>query len=413
MISNGVELESTAEKSPQQIFDMPPVPDYRGAGITNVVPSIFLHLARTRGSLFSRSSSEIEEKVFTINPGLTPDLESWVPEEVSDASQIVLLVLDGLGFTQLVRCSDALSNLPLFSQRRISSVAPTTTATALTSISTGATPATHGLLGYRMRLDGDKVMNSLSWSMSPDSDSRAPKPEDVQSKIPFLNFWPKVVTKAQYQHTGFTKAHLRNTQIFDYRLPSTMVDHVEELLRGGEAFVYAYYEGIDTVAHEYGLRDCYLEELRFVDYLLGRLVSSLPRGALLLVTSDHGQVEVPAAPIELDERILESTRVLSGEGRFRWLHLKGGHLDKVVEICNELYGSDAWVVTRDQLIQGGYYGSSAENGFQVSRLGEVALIAKTNVAFYDPLDTGPYNLVCRHGSLTEDELQVPLLSYLA
>ncbi len=412
-MSNGVELESTARMSPPQTFDMPPVPNYQGAGIANVVPSIFLNLARTRGSLFGRSRSEIEEKVYTINPGLTPDLESWVPKEVSMATQIVLVVLDGLGSTQLARCSDALSSLAVFSQRRISSVAPTTTATALTSISTGATPATHGLLGYRMRLDGDKVMNSLTWSIPTDSNWRAPKPEDVQPKIPFLNFRPKVVTKAQYLNTGFTKAHLRNTEMFDYRLPSTMVDHVEELLHGGEAFVYAYYEGIDTVAHEYGLRDCYLEELRFVDYLLGRLVSSLPQGALLLVTSDHGQVEVPAAPIELDERILESTRVLSGEGRFRWLHVKSGHIDKVVELSNELYGRDAWVVTRDQLIQGGYYGSSAENGFEVSRLGEVALIAKTNVAFYDPLDTGPYNLVSRHGSLTEDELQVPLLSYLA
>jgi len=409
----GLELESIAEKSPPPVFEMPPLPNYLDAGITNVVPAIFLHLARTRGSLFGRRVNEVEEKVFSINSGVTPDLESWVPKEVGEASQIVLLVLDGLGFTQLAGYSDVLSNLAGFSRQRISSVAPTTTATALTSISTGATPATHGLLGYRIRLERDKVMNTLSWSIPSDPGWKAPRPEDVQPAIPFMNFQPKVVTKAQYQHTGFTRAHLRDTQMFDYRLPSTMVDHVEELLQQGEAFVYAYYEGIDTVAHEYGLRGCYLEELRFVDYLLGRLISTLTPGALLLVTSDHGQVEVPEAPIRLDESILESTRVLSGEGRFRWLHVKDGKLDKVVEIASELYGKDAWVVTKDQLIDGGYYGSSVKNAFEASRLGDVALIAKTNVAFLDPLDTGPYNLVCRHGSLTENELQVPLLSYLA
>ena len=105
--------------------------------------------------------------------------------------------------------------------------------------------------------------------------------------------------------------------------------------------------------------------------------------------------------------------MLSGEGRFRWLHLKPGTLGKVLDIARELYGRDAWVMSRDELIEGGYYGSESKTTMEETRLGDVALISKTNVAFLDPLDTGPYHLVCRHGSLTEDELLVPLLSYIA
>jgi len=392
---------------------MPPLPNYADAGISNVVPSVFLHLARNRGSLFGRSLAEIEEKVFTINSGLTPDLESWFPKEANEASQIVLLVLDGLGFNQLVRFADQMPSLSVFSVGHISSVAPTTTATALTSISTGATPATHGLFGYRMPVDTQKVMNTLSWSYPLDADKAAPRPEDVQPAMPFLNFEPKVVTKAQFKNSGFTKAHLRGTSMYDYRLPSTMVDHVSDLLSRDEAFVYAYYEGVDTVAHEYGLSACYKEELRAVDYFVSRLVSSLPSGAMLLVISDHGQVEVPGAPIELDPRILQCASFLSGEGRFRWLHLKDGTEKKVLETARELYSGQAWIASKDELIAGGYFGSSARNVFEEARLGDVALIAKSDVAFYDPNDTGPYNLVCRHGSLTADELEVPLLSYLA
>ncbi|TAN24799.1 MAG: PglZ domain-containing protein [Actinomycetota bacterium] len=393
-------------------LDMPPLPNYTDAGISNVMPAVFLHLARSRGSLLGRSLPEIEEKVFTINAGLTPDLESWFPKEANEASQIVLLVLDGLGFNQLVKFSAEMPSLAEFSVSRISSVAPTTTATALTSISTGATPATHGLLGYRMPVDNNKVMNMLSWSYLGEPGRVAPRPEDVQPAMPFLNFQPNVVTKAKYKNSGFTMAHLRGTHMFDYRFPSTMVDHVCDLLSQDEAFVYAYYEGVDTVAHEYGLSTCYREELRAVDYFLGRLLSSLPSGAMLLVTSDHGQVEVPEAPIELDERILGSTSFLSGEGRFRWLHVKGGAQKRVLETARELYSGGAWVVSKEELIDGGYFGSSARNVFEDSRLGDVALIARSNVAFYDPNDTGPYNLVCRHGSLTADELEVPLLSYL-
>ncbi|NNN19627.1 MAG: PglZ domain-containing protein [Acidimicrobiaceae bacterium] len=405
-------MESRNDKDTPRLFDRPPLPNYSGAGISNVVPAIFLHLARNRGSLFGRSLREIEEKVLTINSDITPDLESWFPYEANEASRIALLVLDGLGYSQLARFSREMPNLAGFSMQQISSVAPTTTATALTSISTGATPATHGILGYRMMFDSDKVINTLSWSFSGSSGQTAPNPEDVQPTMPFLNFRPKVVTKAQYQNSGFTRAHLRGTQMFDYRLPSTMVDHVSELLNKDEVFVYAYYEGIDTVAHEYGLGGCYIEELRVVDYLVGRLVASLPRGTLLLVTSDHGQIEVPESPIELDPMILDGTVSLSGEGRFRWLHLKNGAQEMVFEAARELYINDAWVMTKEELISGGYYGSSVKNSFEDSRLGDVALIAKSNVAFYDPLDTGPYNLVCRHGSLTQDELQVPLLSYL-
>ncbi len=391
--------------------EMPPLPNYYGAGISNVVPAIFSHLARNRGSLFGKSSSEIEDLVYSVNPGIEPDLDSWFPKEATEAGQIVLLVLDGLGFSQLTRFIDELPNLSMLSQSRISSVAPTTTATALTSITTGATPAIHGLLGYRMCIGRNRVMNTLSWACSTDASEKMPDPSEVQQLAPFLSFHPKVVTKAQHQNSGFTKAHLRETEIVNYRFPSTMIDHVSDLLHQGQAFVYAYYEGIDTVAHEYGLGSSYLEELRAVDYLVGRLIASLPKGTSLLITSDHGQVEVPGLPIKIDSRILDSTKVLSGEGRFRWLHLKEGATRKVVELASEIYQQQAWILTRDQLIEGGYYGVPLENLNERSRLGDVAFIAKSDIAFFDPVDTGPYNLVCRHGSLTHDELDVPLLGY--
>lgn len=393
--------------------DMPPRPNYLDAGITNLVPAVFLHLSRSRGSLFGRSPAEIEELVFNINQPITPDLESWFPKEAREATQIVLLVLDGLGYSQFERYSAEMANLAGFSERQIASVAPTTTATALTSITTGATPSNHGILGYRMRMGDNSVMNTLTWACQSDVTLRMPDPEDVQRSVPFLNFRPKVVTKAQYQNSGFTKAHLRRTDIVNYRFPSTMIDHVSELLHRGEGFIYAYYEGIDTVAHEYGLGECYKEELRAVDYLIGRLVASLPKGASLLISADHGQVEVRRSPIVLDPRILDRTSFLSGEGRFRWIHAKEGEKGAVGSIAGDLYGDDAWVVTREQLVDEGYYGPVAHGGDKMSRLGDVALVAKSDVAFFDPVDTGPYQLVCRHGSLTYDELQVPLLSYLA
>ncbi len=75
-------------------------------------------------------------------------------------------------------------------------------------------------------------------------------------------------------------------------MASTLAVEVRQLLGSGEPFVYAYYDGIDKVAHEYGLGEHYDAELVSVDFLVSYLVSVLPPGAALVVTADHGQVEV-------------------------------------------------------------------------------------------------------------------------
>jgi hypothetical protein len=98
----------------------------------------------------------------------------------------------------------------------------------------------------------------------------------------------------------------------------------------------------------------------------------------------------------------------SGEGRFRWLHARPGHAALLVDAATSCHGSDAWIVTRDQVIEEGWFGPRVSADAS-SRLGDVALVARTDVAFVDPADTGPYDLIGRHGSATAAELWVPLL----
>ena len=92
----------------------------------------------------------------------------------------------------------------------------------------------------------------------------------------------------------------------------------------GEPFVYAYYDGIDKVAHEYGLGEHYDAELAAADRLVADVLAVLPPGAALVVTADHGQVDVPATSSRSAPRSCRCTRLQSGEGRFRWLHARAG-----------------------------------------------------------------------------------------
>ncbi len=159
----------------------------------------------------------------------------------------------------------------------------------------------------------------------------ATSPAGIQDRPSFLGRRPPVITRTEFAGTGFTTAHLSDVRFTGYRVPSTLLTEVRRALRVGEPFVYAYYDGIDKVAHEYGLTDFYEAELVAVDRLVADLIATLPPDAALVVTADHGQVQVGDAIVTIAEEVLAEVELLSGEGRFRWLHARPGRADALLE----------------------------------------------------------------------------------
>ena len=84
---------------------------------------------------------------------------------------------------------------------------------------------------------------------------------------------------------------------------------------------------------------------------------------------------------------MAATTLISGEGRFRWLHVRPGSIEDVTATATALHGEVAWVRTKEQMIADGWLGGvpSAE---VAARLGDVALVPFTPTAFLDPADTG-------------------------
>jgi predicted AlkP superfamily pyrophosphatase or phosphodiesterase len=169
---------------------------------------------------------------------------------------------------------------------------------------------------------------------------------------------------------------------------------------------------LDKVAHEHGLGEHYRMELRSVDRLIGDLLEVLPPGAALAVTSDHGQVEVGAAVRLPSPDLFDMTEMFSGEGRFRWLHVRPGSLADAVAAAQDAHGDEAWVRTREQMVDEGWFGGDLDTEV-ARRLGDVALVAHAPVAFLDPADTGETRLMARHGSLTTAEMEVPFVAWRA
>jgi predicted AlkP superfamily pyrophosphatase or phosphodiesterase len=362
------------------VAEHPIIPDYHGACLSNVVPAL-------------------------VNRAAAP---MWLPEPARDADQVVLLAIDGLGWEQLQRYRSLAPNLAAMAGGPIPTVVPSTTSTAMTSLTTGMTPGEHGVIGYRIHVH-HQILNVLRWS-TPDGDARRSiPPEEFQPLPSFCGTTPPIVTRAEFVSSGFTSAHLEGVRFHGYRVPSTLVVEVNRLLRAGEPFVYAYYDGIDKVAHEYGFGEHYEAELAAVDFLVAHLTSSLPDGAALVVTADHGQVEVGDRLVHLDAGVTDHLAFQSGEGRFRWLHARPGRAADLLEATTELYEQIAWVRSTREVLDENWFGDRVSPA-AAARLGDVALVPRDPVAFVDPADSGPYELIGRHGSLTAEEMLVPLIA---
>lgn len=357
----------------------PVVPDYGGACVSNLVPALLAHRDAGRG---------------------------WVPDEVLDARQVVVFVIDGLGARQLAQRAAVAPTLAALTVRSIDSVAPTTTATALTSITTGTAPGEHGVIGYKIRVGGE-ILNTLRWS-SEQGDARTRiDPTELQPIGPFAGTRPPVISQAQFADSGFTAAHLRDGIYRPYWLASSIPVDVRQALDEGSRFVYAYYDGIDKVAHICGFGPHYDAELAFVDRLVADIAAALPTGAALVVTADHGQVQVGDAMVALGEHTCALTAAVSGEARFVWLHASSGRTDALEEAAAAEHGDVAWVVPVEQVLDEGWFGRVVSSD-AAGRLGDVALVAREDVALVHPGRPGP-KLQTRHGSLTPDEIEVPLM----
>jgi predicted AlkP superfamily pyrophosphatase or phosphodiesterase len=364
----------------QRVDSQPLLPDYAGPCVTGLVPALLG------------------------DPASAP---AWMPEQVLEGGQVVMLVLDGLGWEQLQERRDIAPTLASMAGGPITTVAPSTTSCALTSITTGLPPGEHGLIGYRFPVHGE-IFNVLRWSTLTGDARETVPPAKLQPVEPFLGQRPPVVTRAEYRQSGFTSAHLDGVRFWGYRTVATLVTEVERLLRQSEPFVFCYYDGLDKVAHEYGLGDHFTAELGFVDRVVDHMTSRLPSQAALLLTADHGQVDVGDAVFPVAPEVLAQCSMQSGEGRFRWLHARPGRVRELYETALSYHGDVAWVVSREEAISQGWFGPSVVESAR-ARLGDVALVARDRIAFDDPQDTGPYRLIGRHGSLTSAEMLVPLL----
>ncbi|WP_454704034.1 alkaline phosphatase family protein [Schumannella luteola] len=330
-----------------------------------------------------------------------------------------MVLVDGLGVDALRARAGHARRLvaALGSKDVITAGFPTTTASAITTLTTGRLPGAHGIVGYAVAdPDRDRVVNQLTgWDEVQDPSTWQRVPTLFQRAIA-EGLDAVAIGPERYRDSGFSQAALRGARYLAGKSVEDRVARASEWLRSGvRGIAYLYIPELDVAAHAHGWESTeWTSALETADAALASLAAALgPRGGML-VTADHGVLDVPAhSHVLVDEHpgLLDGVRHIAGEPRCLQLRLEpDADLREVVERWRDSEGARAWVSTRDEVIESGWFGPV--DAVTAQRMGDVFVAARKAVAYYDGRTAGASRrMVGQHGSASPAELRVPLLRF--
>jgi hypothetical protein len=329
--------------------------------------------------------------------------------------RVAVLLVDGLGRHQLPAAAPYAPGLAELAAgaRTLTCGFPSTTPVSLVSTGTGATPGAHGVLGFNVRVPATGVvLNHIEWRDDPDPAGWQPLPT-VFERATAAGVPVSVVSRPEFAGSGLTVAAYRGA---GYRaaagvdaLAATMLAALADT--GG--LVYGYHSDLDFAGHRHGLTSPeWAAAAGAVDRLVTRLAAGLPADAALVITADHGQLDVPAdgrVDMDTDPRLRAGVEAVAGEPRVRYLHTIPGARDDVLAAWRAVLGDGALVAPREELVAAGWFGPVPDA--HLARIGDVVVAchdrhvvvaSRTEPAFVA-------RMVAFHGSYTAAEMEIPLV----
>ena len=399
------------------------MPDYDGGGLLNV-PATVLDVLGARDA------------------GDAPPLVGLDPALCEGVRQVIVILADGLGWWQLEMFCDKgdtpfLADLRERARRRESAqlleattVFPSTTAAAITTMNTARTPLEHGNLAYFLWLEEfAQVTAMLRWG--PANKRRGSYFDDpavdplryvlvpsIHARLRDRGIASYVVEPEIFRFEAMTRMHAAEANFLGYVVPSTMGVRLRGLLEAPRpSYVYAYWSGIDTVSHLYGPRsdEAAIEATIFDVAVRHALADRTAGDTLVLLTADHGHATTDPDKM-LDFVGDEELRALlrnppAGEPRLVFLHTD--HPTEVRAHIDRKWPGQVTLLDRDELIDAGLFGQG-DSLIARRRIGEVvALLDRDLSASIMKVDGQTIRHRGSHGGMTADEMRIPVLAWRA
>jgi hypothetical protein len=400
------------------------IPDYDGGGLLNV-PATVLDALGAR------------------EPGDAPPLRGLDPALLEGARQVVVVLADGLGWWQLEMLCDQgdtpfLAELRERARRRdraqlleATTVFPSTTAAAITTLNTARTPLEHGNIAYFLWIEefaqvtqmlrwGSAITRRGSYFDDPGVDPlRYVKVPSIHARLRERGIPSHVIEPEIFRSEAMTRMHAAEASYVGYALPSSMGVRLRALVDDGPrpSYVYAYWSGIDTISHLHGPRseEAAMEAALF-DLDLRRALGHRRGGdTLVLLTADHGHATTdPDKMIDVvgDGELRALLRnPPAGEPRLVFLHTDRPEL--VREHIDRKWPGLFTLLDRDELIEAGLFGRG-DPTLARRRIGEVvALLDRDFFASIVNVDGQTFLHRGSHGGMTADEMRIPVLAWRA
>jgi hypothetical protein len=289
---------------------------------------------------------------------------------------------------------------------------PSTTATSLTSLGTALSPGEHGLVGFTSRVPGtDRLLNALFWDKDVDPLQWQPHPTAF-ARLQAAGVHTTVVSKREFASSGLTIAGQRGAAYVGADRVGERLASVVASTSVRPSLTYVYDGDLDWTGHRYGVDSPqWRAQLSAIDAVVEQLREALPAEVRLVVVADHGMVDSPPdARIDVDAvpALRAGVSLLGGEARFRHLYCAAGAVDDVAATWRGELGGRADVLTRDEAIARGWFGTVDPE--IRPRLGDVVVAARGDFAVMSSVDFRyETTLVGLHGSLTAQEMHIPIL----
>ncbi|MEN8800987.1 MAG: alkaline phosphatase family protein [Thiogranum sp.] len=379
-------------------------PDYHGGSIVNLMSSIL--------SAYGTSCE------------IYPMLKYLAPDQLAEKRNLVLLVLDGLGYDYLTQHGEG-SVLHQYLQHPITSVAPPTTATAISTFLTGLAPQQHGLTGwFTWFREVGSVLAVLPFKPRCGHEPLSRAGISAEALFGHVPVFDRLQVKSYslcpdwIAQSDFNRAHLGRAEPVPYQDLDDCLTRITRIVHthDQQKYIYAYWPGFDSLAHQQGVgSDEVSEHFAELDagfaQLLDRLAGS---GTTVIVTADHGFVDIPDQQrIRLDAHPAMKACLsipLCGEQRLSYAYVGQGKREQFETYIEQHLPHAIELQRSEKLLQDGLFGLGEPHPELLSRIGDYVLVMKAGYIMQDPIPgEKPAQMVGFHGGLSAQEMYVPFI----
>lgn len=357
----------------------------------------------------------------------------------SEFDHVVIVLIDGVGDAQLRWLRTVIPDNPYFRriedegvETRLTSIVPSSTAAATTSIWTGVPAGRHGLIGYDTFLKQyGLVVNFLTYSpVSLVSKSGLieltgkPAEEMIDAETMGEVLTRQGIASRSYlpiaiSSSCLTRAQMRGSRVVPYRGFADLFASVYETMSAEaerRSLDFIYYNDIDTYNHLYGMtnervRQGVDEFLADLDRLIARLRAGKIGRTLVLLTADHGHIPTtpdPSRDMKNQPELIDTLTLRpTGENRLTYFYPRAGKVEAFLREIAGRYPGEFSLVPSETFLADGFFGPPPYHPDVRNRIGEYIAIAHGNsFLWWNPR---PDRLRSRHGGLSAEEMIVPFI----